>query len=155
RRMRRGCVGWSHTRVSWPGRNHCAATFGDGEGTRRWSMAPRRRAGVTSVEGDGGSLMSAEENKAIVRRYLEEGFHRRNPAAVDELVAPDFVHHDPVNPLHGPAGLKEYQAVLFAAFPDLRLTLEDIVAEGDKVVVRYTMTGTHRGAVAGIAPTGK
>jgi steroid delta-isomerase-like uncharacterized protein len=99
--------------------------------------------------------MSVEDNKEIVRRYLEEVFHRRNSAAVDAMVAPDFVHHDPVNPIHGPEGLKQLQAVLFAAFPDLRITIEDMVAEGDRVVVRYTFTGTHRGDLAGIPPTGK
>jgi predicted ester cyclase len=98
--------------------------------------------------------MSTEANKASVRRYLDEVFHGRDPAVVDELVAPNFIHHDPVNPLHGPAGLKQYQAVLFAAFPDLRLSIDDMVAEGDKVAVRYTVTGTHLAELAGIAPTG-
>ena len=99
--------------------------------------------------------MSAEGNKALVRRYMEEAFEKRSSTIVDELVAPEFVHHDPVSPIHGPEELKQLHGMFFAAFPDMRLTVEDMIAEADKVVTRWTIRGTHQGDLLGIPPTGK
>jgi predicted ester cyclase len=102
--------------------------------------------------------MPAEENKAIVRRWFEahtslEGAEK----AADELLAPDFVGHYPPFPdVHGPEGHKQWIAGTFQAYPDVRLIIEDVIAEGDKVVVRYTLRGTHEGMTRmGVAPTGK
>jgi steroid delta-isomerase-like uncharacterized protein len=101
-------------------------------------------------------LMLPEENKAIARRADEELFDRGNLEVADELFAPDFVYHDPASgqDWHGLESVKKYASMLRAAFPDLRYTVEDQVAEGEKVVTRYVASGTHRGEIMGIAPTG-
>ena len=100
--------------------------------------------------------MSAQENKALVRRVMDEMFNEGNLDLADELFAPDYVDHDPAMPedIHGPEGFKEYVSVFRSAFPDLHIEIEDQVAEGDKVVTRWTGTGTHEGDMMGIAPTG-
>ena len=101
--------------------------------------------------------MSAEENKAVSRRVAEEIFNGGNVDLADELYAPDYVLHDPSLPedLHGPEGIKRYAAMTLGAFPDIRVAVEDQVAEGDKVVSRWTATGTHTGDLIGIPPTGR
>ena len=100
--------------------------------------------------------MSAEENKAISRRADEELFDRGNLEVADELFAPNFVHHDPVSgeDWRGPESVKQYAAMMRAAFPDLYYTVEDQIAEGDKVATRYRAGGTHQGELLGIPPTG-
>ena len=100
--------------------------------------------------------MSTEEDKALARRVLEEMFNRGNLDVADELLASDYVDHDPAMPedVHGPEGFKEYVGAYRSAFSDLHLEIEDQVAEGDKVVTRWTGTGTHDGELAGIPPTG-
>ena len=100
--------------------------------------------------------MSTEENKAIVRRIWEEILNKGNLALVDELVAPNYIGHFPgMEDIKGPEGLKQLFTMYLTAFPDLRLTIDDMVAEGDKVVCRVTLRGTHKGDLMGIAPTGK
>ena len=101
--------------------------------------------------------MSAEQNKALARRVLEEMFNKGNLDVADELLAPDYVDHDPAMPedIHGPEGFKQYVGAYRSAFSDLHVQIEDQIAEGDKVVTRWTGTGTHDGELAGIAPTGK
>ena len=100
--------------------------------------------------------MSTEDNKAIVRRFLEGIFTRGNPDVVDELAAPDFVVHDPSSEVGDvdAEGVKGSIAWSHNAFPDLRVTIEDQVAEGDKVATRWTVRGTHRGEMMGAAATG-
>ncbi len=95
--------------------------------------------------------MSLEDNKAIVRRYLDEPWNRGNLAILDELCAPCFK-------INGVAGLAEIKRAIFEArraFPDICDTIEEMIAEGDTVVCRWTITGTHRGEYEGIAATGK
>jgi steroid delta-isomerase-like uncharacterized protein len=101
--------------------------------------------------------MSAEENKALARRVLDEMFNKGNLDVADELLAPDYVDHDPAMPedIHGPEGFKQYVSGYRSAFSDLHLEFEDQIAEGDKVVTRWTGTGTHDGELSGIPPTGK
>jgi steroid delta-isomerase-like uncharacterized protein len=101
--------------------------------------------------------MSAEENKALARRVLEEMFNKGNLDVADELLVPDYVDHDPAMPedIHGPEGFKQYVSGYRSAFSDLHVEIEDQIAEGDKVVTRWTGTGTHDGELAGIPPTGK
>ncbi len=100
--------------------------------------------------------MSTEENKAIVRRGIEEFANQGNFAAIDELVASDYVFHAPGLPaLHGHEGFQQMVMMPRTAFPDLHFTIEDLIAEGDKVVTRFTARGTHRGELMGIPPTGK
>jgi steroid delta-isomerase-like uncharacterized protein len=100
--------------------------------------------------------VSTQENKALARRVLEEMFNKGNLDLADEVFAPDYVDHDPAMPedIRGPEGFKEYVSIFRTAFPDIHLEIEDQVAEGDKVVTRWTGTGTHEGELMGIAPTG-
>ena len=98
----------------------------------------------------------SEENKALVRRFLDELQNKQNYGIVDELVAPGY----PGQGAGGgggdsPEAVKEGTRMRKIAFPDLRWTFEDQIAEGDKVVTRFTMQGTHRGEYQGIAPTNK
>ncbi len=96
--------------------------------------------------------MSTEMNKALVGRFYHEVFNQKNLAAVDSLVARDIVDHGAFpGQAPGAAGVKQTCAMLLAAFPDLRFTIEDQVAEGDRVVTRWTA----RGEFMGSAPTGK
>ena len=101
--------------------------------------------------------VSASENKATVRRVFDESFNRGNLSVVNELVAPDYVLHDPGVPggeLRGLDAFKEqWVSMLRTAFPDLRIVIEDQVAEGDKVASRYTGSGTHQGELRGFPPT--
>ena len=101
--------------------------------------------------------MSTEENKAILHHEMEEVWNKGNMAVVDELVASSFVLNDPSQPteVRGPEGLKQYVTAFRMAFPDLHVTFEDMVAEGDKVASRITLRGTHKGELAGIPATGK
>jgi steroid delta-isomerase-like uncharacterized protein len=100
--------------------------------------------------------VSEEENLALIRRAVE-AFNRGDLAAVDALFAADFVDHDPgrAGLPPGPAGVKQAWGLFRAAFPDLRVEIEDTVAAGDKVAVRGVVRGTHRGDLLGIAPTGR
>ena len=101
--------------------------------------------------------MSAEENKAVVRRMLDELFNKGNLDFAAEIIAPDFVEHDPNMPeeLHGPEEFKGYVATYRSAFSDIHIAVEDQVAEGDKVATRWMGTGTHDGELMGMAPTGR
>lgn len=99
--------------------------------------------------------MSAEENMQIVRRIYEEVFDKHNLEVLDERYATDFVYHSPGNPDLNREGLKQGLSAYVAAFPDVRMTIEDIFAEGDRVAVRFTARGTHRGEYLGVPPTGK
>src|SRR5712692_10079941 len=110
------------------------------------------------IEEKGMKPMSAEDNKALARRFFEEFWDQKNLAVADELLDAHHVDHTPGSPPGlptGPEGFKQFGSVYFAAFPDLRLTIEDMVAEGDGVVTRWTSRGTHAGNLFGIPPTGK
>ena len=100
--------------------------------------------------------MSIEENKALVRRLMEEVWDKGSLAAIDELYATDFVWRWAL-PGMAPnrEGYKQCVTMNFAAFAEVHCTVEDIVAEGDKVALRWTWGGTHKGKYMGIAPTGK
>jgi steroid delta-isomerase-like uncharacterized protein len=99
--------------------------------------------------------MSAE-NKALVRRYVKEVLNKRNLTLVDELFAPTFIDHDSSMPqAKGPAVVKRLAAIVHSSFPDLHFTIEDMVAEGDRVAYRYSVCGTHENDFMGIAATGK
>jgi steroid delta-isomerase-like uncharacterized protein len=99
--------------------------------------------------------MSTQENKAIDRRFTEEGWNQGNTAVFDAFLAADFLGHDPSGPLHGPEEFKQLDATYRTAFPDTHLTIEDQVAEGDLVASRWMATDTHQGSLMGIAPSGK
>jgi steroid delta-isomerase-like uncharacterized protein len=96
----------------------------------------------------------SEENKAIVRREMEEVFnHTGNLDAADEIYAPDYVGHEPTTgDIRGMEGAKQFAAEYRKAFPDLETTIEDQVAEGDKVVTRFSARGTHQGETEDFGP---
>ena len=98
----------------------------------------------------------SQENKALFERLITEVFGRGNLNVVDELIAQDVIDHDPVPGQEpGVAGLKAGAKMFRSAFPDLNVTVEDLIAEGDKVVARVTTTGTHKGDFMGIPATGR
>ena len=101
--------------------------------------------------------MSADQNKALVRQMVEETFNRGNMSWVDEFMAPDFVEREELPPgiQRDRDGVKQLTIALRSAFPDFKATIDDIVAEGDKVVIRMTWRGTHKGEFMGVPPTGK
>ena len=99
--------------------------------------------------------MSTENNKIIVRRVFEEGINQKNTAVYDEIIAPGYVNHNFPAPTSGPEGMKQVIGLFQAGFPDLRVIVEDVVAEADKVATRGYFTGTHRGEFNGIPATGK
>ena len=98
--------------------------------------------------------MAAEENKAVVRREMEELFnHTGNLDTVEEIIAPDYVSYEPTSgETRGIEGAKQFAATYREAFPDLENTIEDMVAEGDKVVVRFRARGTHQGETEAFGP---
>lgn len=100
--------------------------------------------------------MSTEDNKALAQRWLEEVWNKGDLSLIDELIAPNYILHDPTRPgLRGRAGIKESIAMFRTAFPDLHFTIEDQVAEREKIVTRYTVQGTQVGPLMGIPATGK
>jgi C-1 hydroxylase len=108
---------------------------------------------IIRIDNLGGRYsMSLEENKAIIRRLMEAVYEQKL-AVLEELVAPDFT--EPDLKLKGLESMKQTVTTLLEGFPDLDVTIEDIIAEGDKVCDRVTATGTHTGEFHGIAPTGK
>lgn len=99
--------------------------------------------------------MSVEENKAISRRTVEDVLNRGDFTVFDESVASNYVFHGVIMELNGPEAFKQYLSAVRNAFPDAYVTIDDIVAEGDNVALRFTFTGTHEGNLSDIAPTGK
>ena len=101
--------------------------------------------------------MSAAEHKAAMRRIPTEVFNQGSLAVADVVIAPDYVEHVPLPPGFptGVEGFKQFVAALRQAFPDFQYTVEDELAEGERVVLRLTARGTHRGAFQGLPPTGK
>lgn len=100
--------------------------------------------------------MSVEENKNLVRRCIDQGFNKQNIAVIEEFFAPDIIPH-PLPPTvpHDREGFKRFFSMLLSAFPDYHLAIEDMIAEGDKVVIRSALSGTHKGEFMEIAPTDK
>jgi len=100
--------------------------------------------------------MSADANKAIARRIFDEIANNRKMDVVDELFSTGYIYHESSgHELHGPEGFKQLMSHPHSAFPDFHITAEDFIAEGDKVVCRFTIKGTHNGVLMGIPPTGK
>lgn len=100
--------------------------------------------------------MSTEDHKTLATRFVEEAFNRGNLAIIDEVFAPTYINHStPPGLPPGPAGTKHFVAMWRTAFPDVCMTVEDLVTEGEKVVIRWTATGTHAGPLMGVSPTGR
>jgi steroid delta-isomerase-like uncharacterized protein len=104
----------------------------------------------------GGYLMSAEQNKILIRRFFDEGLSAGNMALLDEILDANFTLHDaPPGLPPGRAGFKLLIGMFRSAFPDYKDTIDDLITEGDKIVVRWTFRGTHKGAFQDIPPTNK
>jgi steroid delta-isomerase-like uncharacterized protein len=100
--------------------------------------------------------MAAEENKAVVRRFVEVSNGQHSLDVLDELCSPDFVNHDPSNPaVRDLEGLKESWKMLGAGFPDMQTTIDELLTDGDCVIKRFTARGTQTGEFNGIPPTGR
>ncbi len=99
--------------------------------------------------------MSTEENKIIVRKFFEEGPSKGNLNIVNELLSPDFALHVPLPAPPGIEGINEVITTCRAAFEHLNVTIEDMIAEGNKVAVRFTAHGVHKGDFMGLQATGK
>ena len=99
----------------------------------------------------------SEQNKAVVRRLFEEFWNKGNQSLADQFFAPTYTHHDASTPDfgQGPEGERKRATLYRTAFPDLRLTVHDLIAEGETVMTRWSCRGTHKGDLNGIAPTGK
>ncbi len=100
----------------------------------------------------------SDTNKTIVKRFFDEVNKGKSAAmaAIDVLISPDYVMHDPTTgEVKGPAGLREFLGPFYDAIPDLSMKLEDLLAEGDRAVYRFTLAGTHKGTLLGFPATGK
>lgn len=97
--------------------------------------------------------MSAEDNKALARRFVD-AVNNKDLSVFDEIIAEDYIQHNP-QVAQGREGVKQFFTYFFSAFPDLQLTVEDILADEDRVVTRWTMRGTHQGEFFGIPATGR
>lgn len=101
-------------------------------------------------------MSTLEENKAVVPRYFAEAWNERNIQLVDEIFAPDFLNHGFVrDPVPGPEGTRQAVQMALAGFPDFHIGVEDLLADGDKVIVRFTSQGTHQGVFMGVPATHK
>jgi len=98
--------------------------------------------------------MSTETNKAVIRRYFEQVWKQDRPDLFEEFIADNVVHHG-IEQVPGLEGMKAGYAMSLQAFPDLQLTIDDEIAEDDKVVIRWTLKATHQGELMGIPGTGK
>lgn len=103
-------------------------------------------------------MSETEANEQLVRRFFEEVWNKKNAAAVEEFLAPDCVGYglpDPDAVLHGPEEFKAVYSMFIGAFPDVEITVHDVIAAGDRVAVRWSSLGTHLGPHLGFPPSGK
>jgi steroid delta-isomerase-like uncharacterized protein len=99
-----------------------------------------------------------DQNKMLARRIFEEGFSKGDLSVAEQILAPNHVSHDPNNPptyQQGPRGMQDIIKIYRTAFPDLKMTIDDQIMDGDRVVTRWTARGTHKGQLMEIAPTNK
>ena len=99
--------------------------------------------------------MSIEENKAAVRRLIEEAFNKGNLAVVPEIIAPEYVHHTMLGEIKGPDGFEQVITGMRNTFPDLKDTIKSMVAEGNMVTFSLRVQGTFKGEFLGMSPTGR
>ena len=99
--------------------------------------------------------MAAEENEAMLRHWVEEFWNKGNVALLDERIPAEYIGHFGQETLQGRDGFRQFSTRYRTGFPDIHFTLEDVIAQDDKVVWRYTARGTHSGELVGIPPTGK
>ena len=96
--------------------------------------------------------MDIQENKAIIRRYFDEALNQRKPTTVDEIFSEQFIGYAPSGAISDLNAFKNALAMSHQAFPDLHVTIEDQIAEGDKVTTRWKASATHLGTFAGVVP---
>jgi steroid delta-isomerase-like uncharacterized protein len=121
-----------------------------------WVVSPKRDRSARRILGRATREdPMSDQNKAHIRRVIEEVYNRGDLAVIDEVAARDLVIHAASQEIHGRDGAKQYVAALRAGFPDLHFTVEDQIAEGDRVVTRWIARGTHRGTFQGVPPTGR
>jgi steroid delta-isomerase-like uncharacterized protein len=101
--------------------------------------------------------MSTEQNKSVVRRWLDELFNKGNLSVNDEMLVPNYINHDPSLPEDNRSreGFKQFVSMVRSAFPDLQFKFEEQIAEEDKVVTHFSLSGTNKGEFMGIPPTNK
>jgi steroid delta-isomerase-like uncharacterized protein len=99
--------------------------------------------------------MSAEEYKTIIRQWVEDAWNNGNFSTADGLYAENYILHDSSQTVHASQGIQQFISTFRAGFPNLHLTIEDMIAEGDKVTWRFTARGTQNGELMGIPPTGR
>ena len=111
---------------------------------------------VSITSEQGRTPMTAESNKALMRRFVQF-INSADEKLAGELINPSAIFHVPgqPQPLQGPRGYLAIIGMMRSGFPDIQWTLDEAVAEGDRVAARYTMRGTHRGSFLGVPPTGK
>ena len=98
---------------------------------------------------------SSTANKELLRRFYKEVYVDWNMALADEVVSPHFISHDWPKGAKGPQAFRNYYSAIRSAVPDARYEVDDLIAEGDRVVVRWRLVGTHRGDFQGIAASGR
>lgn len=97
----------------------------------------------------------AAANKELLRRFYKEVYVNWNMALADDVISPQFISHDWPKGTTGPKAFRDYYSAIRAALADARYEVDDLIAEGDRVVVRWRLMGTHKGAFRSIAPTGR
>ena len=94
-------------------------------------------------------------HEEVMRRFVEEVINNGNFSVLGELIQPNYVYRSPDQELHGPEGIRDLFTAYRVAFPDLNVTIDDLVAADEKVVISFTLNGTHKGDLMGIAATDK
>ena len=97
----------------------------------------------------------SEKNEAVVRHMLEEVWNQRKLDAIEKFFTSDYINHDPVNPTNGLEAYRKIAEKYVSAFPDCRIDIDELCSAGDQVIVRWRYSGTHRGPLEGLAPTGR
>jgi len=124
-----------------------------------WMKGGFLREGMRAMQSSVSRV--SEQRKAVVRRFIAAIWHQGHPEALEEVIAPTYVHHpshtvgDGGHEVHGPDGVRHMVTAWRSAFPDLHCTLEDLLVDGDTVVARWRCRGTHAGMFRGMAPTGQ
>lgn len=94
-------------------------------------------------------------NETTMRRFIEKAINQGNLHLIDEVVHPNYVYRSPNQTLHGPQALRDLFTAYRAAFPDLYLEIDELLAAGDRILIRFTLSGTHQGEFMGTAATGR
>jgi steroid delta-isomerase-like uncharacterized protein len=135
-------------------------------GRRRFATLLAGSAGLSAIGILLGSRRAAAQagakpvrtNQEIARRFFDDVFNRGQLEVVDQIFAPEYVGYSSASfngPIKGPEGIKQFVTMYRKAFPDINFKFEDVLTDGDKVIVRWTTTGTHRGALQKFGATGK